>query len=167
MTSSQLIGGLGATEELADLFSDGSVIAAFLSFETALARAQARIGLIPGSAAEAISRASSGANFDPAAIAREARQSATLAIPLIKALAARVAETDEVSSRFVHWGATSQDAIDTSMSLLLQRAQAILARDHARVTESLRVMSEKHARTVMLARTVLQPAPPTTFGYKA
>jgi 3-carboxy-cis,cis-muconate cycloisomerase len=166
MTSSRLIGSLGTTEDLADLFSDRSVIAAFLSFEAALARAQARMGLIPESAAGAISRAATADGIDPAAIAREARQSATVAIPLVKALAARVAETDEVSSRFVHWGATSQDAVDTSMNLLLQQAQAILVRDHARLEQSLRAMSEKHARTAMLARTVLQPAPPITFGYK-
>jgi 3-carboxy-cis,cis-muconate cycloisomerase len=142
------------------------VIAAFLSFEAALARAQARIGLIPGSAAVAISRAAAVDVIDPTGIAREARQSATLAIPLVKALAARIAEADEVSSRFVHWGATSQDAIDTAMNLLLQRAEGILASDHSRLEQVLRAISEKHARTTMLARTVLQPAPPTTFGYK-
>jgi 3-carboxy-cis,cis-muconate cycloisomerase len=164
--SSRLLASLGTTEEFADLFSDSSVLAALLAFEAALARAQACLGLIPQSAAAAISRAAVTDGFDAAAIAREARQSATLAIPLVNALAARVREIDAPSSRFVHWGATSQDTIDTAMVLLLGRAQGILAGDHARLEQSLRALSERHAGTIMLARTVLQPAPPITFGLK-
>jgi 3-carboxy-cis,cis-muconate cycloisomerase len=164
--SSRLLASLGTTEEFADLFSDSSVLAVLLAFESALARAQACLGLIPQSAAVAISRAAVADGFDAAAIAREARQSATLAIPLVNALAARVREIDAPSARFVHWGATSQDTIDTAMVLLLDRAQGILAVDHARLEQSLRALSERHAGTVMLARTVLQPAPPITFGLK-
>src|SRR5580658_910243 len=167
MMSSRLLASLGTTEELADLFSDSSVLAALLAFESSLARAQACIGLIPQSAADAISRAAVADGFDAAAIAREARQSATLAIPLVNALIARVRQIHEPSARFVHWGATSQDTVDTAMVLLLGRAQSILARDHARLESSLRALSERHAETVMLARTLLQPAPPITFGLKA
>ena len=165
--SARLLASLGTTEEFADLFSDSSVLEALLAFESALARAQACLGLIPQSAAAAISRAAVADGFDAAAIAREARQSATIALPLVNALAARVREIDEPSARFVHWGATSQDAIDTAIVLLLGRAQGILARDHARLAQSLRALSERHAGTVMLARTLLQPAPPITFGLKA
>ena len=167
MTSSRLLGSLGATEELADLFSDRSVLAAFFQFESALARAQGRLGLIPASAAVAISQAAVADDFDVAAIARDARASATVAIPLVKAVSARLAAGDQVACRFVHWGATSQDAVDTVMSLLLRRAQAIFSRDHAHLERSLRALSDEHAGTVMLGRTVLQPAPPITFGYKA
>ncbi len=166
MMSSRLLASLGTTEDLAALFSDSSVLAALLAFESALARAQARLGLIPESAAAAISRAAVADGFDAAAIAREARRSATLAIPLVNALAARVAETDETSARFVHWGATSQDTMDTAMVLLLRQAKGILACDHARLEKSLRALSDRHAGTVMLARTLLQPAPPITFGLK-
>ena len=167
MTSWRLLGSLAATEELADLFSDRSVLAAFLQFESALSRAQASLGLIPASAADAIARAAVVDGFDVEAIARAARVSASIAIPLVKALSARVAAGDEVAGRFVHWGATSQDAVDTVMSLLLDRAKVILARDHACLSQSLRALSGEHAGTVMLGRTVLQPAPPITFGYKA
>ena len=133
--SARLLASLGTTEEFADLFSDSSVLEALLAFESALARAQACLGLIPQSAAAAISRAAVADGFDAAAIAREARQSATIALPLVNALAARVREIDEPSARFVHWGATSQDAIDTAIVLLLGRAQGILARDHARLAQ--------------------------------
>jgi len=163
----RLIETLGTTGELADLFSDRSVLAALLEFEVALARAQARLGLIPQAAAGAIAQAAVAGAFDAAAIACEARQSATLAMPMVNALAARVRRTDEPAACFVHWGATSQDAVDTAILLLLGRAQAVLARDHARLEQSLRALSERHADTVMLARTLLQPAPPITFGYKA
>jgi 3-carboxy-cis,cis-muconate cycloisomerase len=164
--SSLLLASLGTTEELAAVFSDSSVLAALLAFESALARSQACLGLIPQSAAAAISRAAVADGFDAAAIAREARRSATLAIPFVNALVARVAEIDEPSARFVHWGATSQDIVDTAMVLLLGRAQGILACDHARLEKSLRALSERHAGTVMLGRTLLQPAPPITFGLK-
>jgi len=87
---SRLISCLGTTEEFADLFSDSSVLAALLAFESGLARAQARLGLIPQSAAAAISGAAVADGFHAAAIAREARQSASVAIPLVNALAARV-----------------------------------------------------------------------------
>jgi 3-carboxy-cis,cis-muconate cycloisomerase len=163
---SRLLESLATTEELADLFSDRSVLEALLAFESALARAQAHLGLIPPAASDAIASAAVAENFDAAEIARDARKSASLAIPLVKALNARVHELDAQSAPFVHWGATSQDAIDTAMVLLLGRAQTILARDHARLAQSLRQLSERHADTIMLARTLLQPAPPITFGYK-
>jgi len=165
--ASRLLSSLGTTEELAGVFSDASVLEALLRFESALAQAQQTLGLIPAAAAEAISRAAAtAADFDAEAIARDARASATFAIPFVKALCARVAAIDVVAARFVHWGATSQDAVDTAMSLLLERACTILARDHGRLDESLRALSDGHAATVMLGRTVLQPAPPITFGYK-
>ncbi len=164
--SSRLLRALTTTEALADLFSDAGVLEALLAFETALARAQARLGMIPQSAAEAIGRAAVVEGFDAAAIARQARESASLAIPFVDALTARVHAIDETASRFVHWGATSQDAIDSSMMLLLQHAQPVLTADHARLERSLRALSDQHAHTVMLARTLLQPAPPITFGYK-
>lgn len=163
----RLLGSLATTDDLAELFSDRSVLAALLEFESALARAQARLGLIPPSAADAIARAAVADTFDAAAVARESRKSASVAIPLVQALTASVRAIDEASAAYVHWGATSQDALDTAMVLLLGRAQAILARDHARLEQLLRALSGRHAETIMLARTLLQPAPPTTFGYKA
>jgi 3-carboxy-cis,cis-muconate cycloisomerase len=71
------------------------------------------------------------------------------------------------SARFVHWGATSQDVTDTAFVLLLLRARAILAADHAGLLDALRRLSDQHADTIMLGRTLLQPAPPVTFGLKA
>lgn len=160
---SRLLNSLGTTEELADLFSDASVLSAMLAFESALARAQARLGMIPQSAADAIARAAVPEGFDAADIAREARQSASLVIPVIDVLRARAAD----EGRFVHVGCTTQDVMDSALMLLLDRARDVMGADHARLAESLRRLSNAHADTITVARTLLQPAMATTFGYKA
>ena len=84
----------------------------------------------------------------------------------MQALTARVQAADAASARFVHFGATSQDVADSAMVLTLRRAHTILAADHRRLDSTLRELSDRHARTVMLGRTLLQPAPPITFGLK-
>jgi 3-carboxy-cis,cis-muconate cycloisomerase len=163
---SRLIDTLATTDALAEVFSDRSLLQAMLDFEAALARAEAKAGLIPSRAADAISSAALAEGLDAAAIAREARSSGTVSIPLVRMLTARVQEADAASARFVHFGATSQDVADSAMVLTIQRACPILAADHARLERTLRALSDRHARTVMLARTLLQPAPPVTFGLK-
>lgn len=89
-----------------------------------------------------------------------------MSIPLVKGLTDRVRAADPESAKFVHWGATSQDVADTAMVLLLRRASGVLAADHTRILEALRRASDQHAATVMLGRTLLQPAPPITLGLK-
>jgi 3-carboxy-cis,cis-muconate cycloisomerase len=89
-----------------------------------------------------------------------------MSIPLVKALTDRVRSADPESAKFVHWGATSQDVADTAMVLLLRRASTILGADNSRILEALRLASDQHAFTVMLGRTLLQPAPPVTLGLK-
>ena len=164
--SSRLIDSLATTEALAGIFSDRSLVQAMLDFEAALARAEAKAGVIPASAAASIAAAASADGIDAAAIARDARASGTVSIPLVKALTARVHAADAESARYVHFGATSQDVSDSAMALAIGRARAILAADHGRLDGELRQLSDRHAGTVMLGRTLLQPAPPITFGLK-
>jgi 3-carboxy-cis,cis-muconate cycloisomerase len=154
-----LIDCFGTTDEFTALFSDRSVLRSMLRFEVALARAQAGMGMIPESAATAIAAVSPD-NFDAEAIAREARSSASVAIPFVRAM------KNEARSEFVHWGATSQDVMDTVLILLLVQARDILRRDHQLLAKALRALSEKHKDTVMVARTLMQPSSPITFGYK-
>jgi len=163
----RLIDSLGTTVELAVAFSDAGLLAAMLEFEVALARAQARIGLIPAEAARSIAQAASSAEFDSAALTSEARGQATVVIPFVKAFTALVRSLDPVSAGYVHLGATSQDVADTALVLILRRVQPVLARDHKRLCAALHRLSDEHSASVMLARTLLQPAPPITFGYKA
>ena len=158
---------LATTDALAEVFSDAAIVQAMLDVEAALARAEARVGVIPASAAEAIVRAVSLGNVDVAALVGEARSSGTIAVPLVAVLTERVRAFDADAARFVHWGATSQDIVDTALVLIVNRAAASLAIDHARLSSALRTASDRHAGDVMLGRTLLQPAPPTTLGLKA
>jgi 3-carboxy-cis,cis-muconate cycloisomerase len=165
--SVRLIDSLATTQPLAELFSDESVLQAMLDFEAALARAQARSGVIPGATAEAIAASAKPGNFDAAALAQASLRAGTPSIPLVKALTEHVRKTNPEAARFVHWGATSQDVADTAMSLLLRRAEKILAEDLFKLERALLGLAEQHEKTVMLGRTLLQPAPPVTFGLKA
>jgi 3-carboxy-cis,cis-muconate cycloisomerase len=165
--SGRLIESLATTPALAALFSDESVLRALLEFEVALARAEARCGVIPTHAADAIAAAATPGNFDFSALADAAFRAGTPAIPLVKMLTDQVRMTDADAARFVHWGATSQDVADTAMSLLLNRAEPILTGDLSRLEKALAELSEIHKNSVMLGRTLLQPAPPVTFGLKA
>ena len=160
---SRLIDSFATTRALADVFSDASVLDAMLQFETALARSQAALGIIPPHAADAIAQVD---RIEPACFSEAARECASLAIPFVKTLTDRVREIDPEAADFVHLGATSQDMLDSALVLLLGRARRVLEPDHARLEDTLRALSDQHARTVMLARTLLQPALPTTFGYK-
>jgi 3-carboxy-cis,cis-muconate cycloisomerase len=162
----RLFEGLGTTEALAAAFSDEAMLAAMGRFEAALARAEAAEGILPAKTAAAIGQCSAGP-FDAAAIARDARASGTISIPFVDLLRTRVQALDADAATFVHWGATSQDLTDTALVLCLLEAERLLAADHARLANGLRRLSDAHASTVMLARTLLQPAPPITFGLKA
>src|SRR6185436_16494240 len=104
---------------------------ALLDVEAALARAQSALGVIPPGAGAAITRAAVADGFDADTLAREARASGTIAIPLVAALTARVEAVDPEAARVVHWGATSQDVADTAMSLLIDRACTVMADDAA------------------------------------
>lgn len=163
---SRLVDALVSTPEMDEAFSDRAVLSAMLLFEAALARAEARAGVIQESAAKAIAAVEIAA-FDADAIAASAGGSATPAIPFVKLLTAAVAAKDRDAANVVHRGATSQDVTDTAFVLCLRRARAAIDATHGRSVTSLRRLSDQHAATVMLARTLLQPAPPTTFGLKA
>jgi 3-carboxy-cis,cis-muconate cycloisomerase len=165
--SGRLIESLATTPTLAAMFSDESVLRAMLEFEIALARAEARHGIIPVEAADAIAAAAVPGNFELSVLADAAFRSGTPTIPLVRMLTDRVRKTDAEAARFVHWGATSQDVADTAMSLLLKRAEPILIADMLRLEKALADLSERHKQSVMLGRTLLQAAPPVTFGLKA
>jgi 3-carboxy-cis,cis-muconate cycloisomerase len=162
----RLIESLATTEPLAEVFADPSVLTAMLKFEVALARCQSRFGIIPKSAALAISAAAAAGHFDAEALSRDTLRAGTPAIPLVQALTRQVRKRSAAAAGFVHWGATSQDVADTALILLLARVQPLFDLDLDRVEAALRRLSQRHRGTVMLSRTLLQAAPPTTFGLK-
>lgn len=164
--SSRILDALGTTEPLATIFADASIVAAMLDVEVALARAQASLGLVPADVAAAIAAAASARDFDIESLARDSRQSGTVAVPFVAALTSRVRALAPGAARYVHWGATSQDVVDTALVLVVKRACDAMATDHVALAGALGALSDRHANDVMLGRTLLQPAPPITFGLK-
>ena len=165
------------------LFSDAAMLAAMARFERGLAQAQASIGLIPDSAAQAISRACNelgdpaatddsandlaGGRFDPAKLYPAARNSGTLVIPFLKALGEQVATVDPEAVRFLHHGSTSQDVVDSALAMQCKEAGRRLVDALERTGAALCGLIEAHRGTMMVGRTLLQPAAPIPFAWKA
>jgi 3-carboxy-cis,cis-muconate cycloisomerase len=145
---------------------DAAYLQHMLDFEAALARAEAAVGVIPKSAAGPIGDACRAESFDSAGLAEAATRSGNLAIPLVKALTASVAKTDAEAARYVHWGATSQDVIDTAVMLTLRAAIDALLPDLDRAISGFAGLARQHRDTAMVARTWLQHALPMPFGLK-
>jgi 3-carboxy-cis,cis-muconate cycloisomerase len=137
-----------------------------LDFESALARAEAATGVIPAPAVAAIGAACQADRFDIAELAQGAARAGNLAIPLVKALTAEVAKSDPDAARYVHWGATSQDVIDTATMLGLRAAIDALLPDLDRAIAGFAQLARQHRDTAMVARTWLQHALPMPFGLK-
>ena len=162
-----MLSPLFATEAMAAVFSDRARLQGMLDFEAALARAEAAVGLIPAAAADVIVRNCLADRFDPIVLARESAAAGNPAIPMVKHLTAHVAEEDAAAARFVHWGATSQDAMDTGLVLQMRAGLASLEPDLLRLSDDLAKLAASHATTPMAGRTLLQQAVPVTFGLKA
>jgi 3-carboxy-cis,cis-muconate cycloisomerase len=147
--------------------SDEKLLAAMARFEGALAKASVDAGLVPAEAAETIARVAARASFDAETIGKEARRSATIAIPFVKSLTEQVTAASAEAARYVHFGATSQDVIDTGVVLCLGPASERVLSLSKRVGDAAATLARRHAKTPMVARTLLQPAVPITFGWKA
>ncbi len=145
---------------------DAAYLQHMLDFEAALARAEAATGVIPARAAAPIANACKASSFDLPALAEAATRSGNLAIPLIKALTAEVAKADADAARYVHWGATSQDVIDTAAMLTLRAAIEALLPDIDRAITGFAKLARRHRDTAVVARTWLQHALPMPFGLK-
>lgn len=148
------------------VFSDRATLQGMLDFEAALARAEARIGIIPRAAASAIATKCRAELFDATALSEAAARAGNLAIPLVKHLTTLVAKKDKHAAHFVHWGATSQDAIDTGRILQLRQAMELIARDLDSMAQPLGALAQKHRSTLIAGRTWMQHALPTTLGVK-
>lgn len=166
---SQLYASLFYSAKITEIFSDQSLVAYMLQVEAALAQAQAQVGVIPETAAKQIVAVAQQPvteliNFEALAIA--SGLAGNIAIPLVKQFTLAVKAVDAEASGYVHWGATSQDIIDTACILQCRAAlneiekllnQAILANVH---------LTEKYRYQVMIGRTWLQQGLPLTFGHK-
>jgi 3-carboxy-cis,cis-muconate cycloisomerase len=162
----ELFDHLFRSEDVERCFSSGACLQGMLDFEAALARAEGRAGVIPSSTATAIAAKCNADLFDVQGIAHGAKLAGNVAIPMVKALTALVAEDDKEAARYVHWGATSQDAIDTGLVLQLQQSLKLIADDLDRLARGLAGLATKHRSTIVVGRTWMQQALPTTFGAK-
>jgi 3-carboxy-cis,cis-muconate cycloisomerase len=163
---SPLLAPLFSSAAMRAVCDDAAVLQHMLDFEAALARAEAAVGVIPASAAGPIAKACKAEAFELSALAEAAARSGNLAIPLVKALTAAVAKADADAARYVHWGATSQDVIDTATMLTLRAAIDALLPDLDRAIAGFAKLARKHRDTAMVARTWLQHALPMPFGLK-
>jgi 3-carboxy-cis,cis-muconate cycloisomerase len=155
-------------DEIREAVGGRAWLQAMLDAEAALAVAQARAGLIPTEAAEAIAGCCDAGRFDPEQIGREGRAAGNPVVPLVKALTAAVSgEASEEAARYVHKGATSQDIVDTAAMLVARRAIDLILADFVGIAAACARLADTHRTTVMAGRTLLQQALPTTFGLKA
>ena len=157
---------LFTTDAMRAIFTARARLARMLEFEAALARAEARAGVIPQAAADAIALQCDAARFDTGEIDAAARTAGNVAIPLVAALTRAVGAVDADAKGYVHWGATSQDAIDTGLVLQLRDALALIDADLARLAGALAMQARRHTATVLSGRTWLQQALPITLGVK-
>lgn len=160
---SAIYGTFLSDEAIAEQFGDDAQIASMLAFEAALARAQARCGVIPDEAARAITEA-----LETCAIAPEdlAAGTAAAGLPVPAFVAALREAVGGDAAHFVHWGATSQDVLDTGLILRLRETLGLLDARLAALVDTLADHAERHRATVMAARTRTQQANPTSFGLK-
>lgn len=162
-----LLGHLFTTEEMRSIFSDQRRIQAMLDFEAALAKALALVGVIPQTSAAAIESKCDTNLFSMETLAQEAALAGNLAIPMVKQLTTLVTKTDEKAGGFVHWGATSQDAIDTGTVLQLRDALDLVDQALVKMCDAIVRICQTHKSTLMAGRTWLQQGPPITLGLKA
>jgi 3-carboxy-cis,cis-muconate cycloisomerase len=147
-------------------FAAPAFLRAMLSFERALAEAEAAEGVIPAASAAAIAAACGRIGVDVEELVREAKRSATLAVPLVKALVAETSLASKAAAMHVHFAATSQDALDTAMALCLKSCLEEADRELDAAVRALARRAREHRATPMLGRTLMQPALPITAGLK-
>ncbi|MBD2839716.1 3-carboxy-cis,cis-muconate cycloisomerase [Pseudomonas sp. JM0905a] len=164
--SNQLFDAYFTAPAMRSVFSDQGRVQGMLDFEAALARAEASVGLIPADSVAPIEAACNAELYDFAALAQAITSAGNSAIPLVKALGKRVAAQSSEAERYVHLGATSQDAMDSGLVLQLRAATELLEQDLAGLAEALAVQAERFADTPLAGRTWLQQATPVTLGMK-
>jgi len=164
--SNQLFDAYFTAPAMRAIFCDAGRVQGMLDFEAALARAEARVGLIPADAVAPIEAACKAELYDYPALAQAIATAGNSAIPLVKALGKRIAATDPEAERYVHLGATSQDAMDSGLVLQLRAAIGLLESDLTNLADALAVQAQRHADTPLAGRTWLQQATPVTLGMK-
>jgi 3-carboxy-cis,cis-muconate cycloisomerase len=166
MLSSQLTTPLYASPAMRALMTDRARLQRMLDFEAALARAEAAVGVIPATAVGEIAEACKAERYNIALLAEAAIPTGNIANAVVQALTNEVARKNPQVAGYVHWGATSQDVIDTALSLELRTAIDALLLDLDVAIKGFNALAGRHRRTLSVARTLMQQALPMPFGLK-
>jgi 3-carboxy-cis,cis-muconate cycloisomerase len=161
-----LFSSLFSSAAMRTVVDDRARLQRMLDFEAALARAEAAVGVVPTEAMEPIAAACKAELYDLAALAAAAPAAGNVLIPLVKSLTAEVAKSNAEAAKWVHWGATSQDVIDTALVLELRDGIDALLKDIDRAIAGFLALAGRYRRTPTVARTWLQQALPMPFGLK-
>lgn len=156
------LGSLFAAPEMRDVFDEGATLQRYLEVEQALARAQADLGIIPQEAAAAINEL----RLDDLDRAAHAERTGVVGFPIAPLVAQIAARTPEGHGEFAHWGATTQDIMDSALALQIRQGLELLAADLDMLANQLGELAQAHENTPMAGRSQLQQAVPITFGYK-
>jgi 3-carboxy-cis,cis-muconate cycloisomerase len=165
---STLFGDFFGTEAMREAFGEPALIRNCVTVEAAVARAQARLGIVPQEAAEAISKAAEVIveGREPLDMERLKRETATVGFPILP-LVRQLSERAGEGGRWLHWGATTQDIMDSAVVLQIRDGLALIEAELATLRGHLVALAKKHRDTPMPGRTFFQQALPVTFGYKA
>jgi 3-carboxy-cis,cis-muconate cycloisomerase len=164
--SAQWFDPLFRTEAMRRVFSDHGRLQGILDFEASLARAQARAGILPAAVAKAIAAQCRAELFDLAALSQAAAMAGNSAIPVVNELTRLVTAANAEAAKFVHLGATSQDAMDSGLVLQIRQGLELIETDVQQLCGALAKLAARHKETPIAGRTWLQHAAPTTFGLK-
>ncbi len=148
------------------LFTNEATIGYMLQFESALSQAQAKYGMIPQACADIISKNCVIENIDIQLLISQVGLGGNACIPLVKQLTNVVKKQNAEAATYVHFGATSQDVIDTATILQVKEAVIIIGNDLEKVIYQLQILAKKHQQTPMIGRSFMQQARPITFGFK-
>lgn len=159
----EILRDLFGTAEVRSVFDSRALLQSWLDVEIALAQAEAEVGVIPAEAARRIAAEADASLYDLGELRVGIAESKHPLVPLIRALAERCGE----QGGWVHWGATTQDIVDTALVLQARRALEPIARDLERCTRAAAELALRHRPTPMAGRTHGQHAVPITFGLKA
>lgn len=162
-SESLLYGASFSTPEFLGIFNDNMRVQAWYDVEVALAKAQSKLGIIPKEAYEEIARKAYVENVDVQKIGKGISETAHPIVPAIRALE-EICEGG--AGEFIHYGATTQDIMDTGLILQIKKAWPLLRRDLEATRDALKVLAKKYRSTPMVGRTHGQQALPLTFGYK-
>jgi 3-carboxy-cis,cis-muconate cycloisomerase len=146
-----------------EVFSDTTAVTRYVEVEVALATVEGRLGVIPKEAADAIAKRADAKSID---LAELKEKTDVVGYPIV-GLVSQLAKQCGDAGRYLHWGATTQDIMDTGLILQVREALALVEADLVGLDEALASLARKHRTTVMAGRTHLQHALPVTFGYKA